>query len=61
MKDIGYGRDYKYAHSYEGNFVDLDYLPDGLRGTKFYDPGNNVRENELRKWLKGLWKEKYNY
>jgi putative ATPase len=61
MKDLGYGKDYKYAHSYEDNFVNLEYLPEQVSGTKLFDPGNNPRENELRKFLKRLWKEKYDY
>ena len=61
MKEIGYGKEYQYAHSYENNFVDLEYLPDKVSGTKLYDPGNNPRENELRESLKRLWKEKYGY
>lgn len=61
MKDIGYGKDYLYSHAYEGNFKEQEYLPDEIAGTKFYEPGNNLRENELRKYLKNLWKDKYNY
>mgnify|MGYP002713017469 CR=1 FL=1 len=61
MKNQGYGEDYKYAHSYEGNFADLEFLPDEIKGTTFYNPGDNARENELRKRLKALWKEKYGY
>jgi putative ATPase len=61
MKNIGYGKDYKYAHDFEKNFVDQDFLPDKLRGKKFYDPQNNPRENELRARLKELWKERYRY
>ena len=61
MKSIGYGNDYKYAHSHEGNFVDLEFLPDKVKGTKLYDPGNNSREEEIRKKMKALWKEKYGY
>ena len=61
MKNLNYGKDYQYAHQYENNFVDLEYLPSEISGTKFYEPGNNVRENELRKFLKERWKEKYNY
>ena len=48
MKDIGYGKGYQYAHSYEGNFVNMEFLPDKIKGTKFYEPGNNAREEELR-------------
>ena len=61
MKNLGYGKDYKYAHQYEGNFVSAEFLPDEIRGTKFYEPGNNPREEELRKYLRNLWKEKYGY
>lgn len=61
MKNLGYGKDYKYAHSYEGNFVASEFLPDEIKGTKFYEPGNNVREEELRKYLRTLWKDKYGY
>ncbi|MCX6292497.1 MAG: replication-associated recombination protein A [Bacteroidetes bacterium] len=61
MKELGYGKDYKYAHQYEDNFINLEYLPETISGTKFYDPGNNVRENETRDFLKRRWKEKYGY
>ena len=61
MKNLDYGKGYQYAHSYEGNFALMEFLPDGLQGTKFYDPGNNAREEELRKFLKARWKEKYGY
>lgn len=61
MKDLGYGKGYQYAHDYEGNFINTEFLPDTISATKFYDPGNNPREEELRKYLRGLWKEKYGY
>jgi putative ATPase len=61
MKNLGYGKDYQYSHSYDNNFSLQEYLPTELSGTKFYDPGKNTREEELRKFLKSLWKEKYNY
>jgi putative ATPase len=61
MKNLGYGKDYQYSHSYEGNFSEQEYLPKEISGTKFYDPGKNAREEELRKFLKGLWKDKYGY
>jgi putative ATPase len=61
MKRLGYGKNYKYAHSYEGNFTEQEFLPDEIKGTKFYDPGKNPREEELRRFLKGLWKNKYDY
>lgn len=61
MKNIGYGKDYKYAHDFENNFVDLEFLPEKLSGLKFYDPQDNARENEIRNRLKTLWKKKYGY
>lgn len=61
MKELGYGKDYDYAHDYESNFNEQEYLPDQLSGTRLYDPGNNARENELRNFLKNRWKKKYNY
>lgn len=61
MKRMNYGKGYKYAHSYEGNFTEQEFLPDELKGTVFYDPGKNPREEELRKFLRSLWKTKYNY
>ncbi len=61
MKDMDYGKDYQYSHLGEGNFIEQEYLPEKITGTKFYDPGNNARENELRKFLKERWKGKYGY
>lgn len=61
MKEIGYGEDYKYAHSFENNFINQEYLPENIKGKKFYDPNDNQRENEIRNYLKRLWGEKYNY
>jgi putative ATPase len=61
MKEIGYGADYKYAHSYDNNFSSQEYLPVNLTGSTFYEPGNNARENEMREYLKKLWGNKYNY
>ncbi|MFL5728922.1 MAG: replication-associated recombination protein A [Cytophagaceae bacterium] len=61
MKDLGYGKEYKYSHDYENNFEKQEYLPDEISGTTLYDPGNNARENELRQRLKKLWQEKYGY
>ncbi len=61
MKNIGYGKDYKYAHNYENNFAELEFLPEKISGTKIYDPGNNARENEVRKFLNLRWKKKYDY
>jgi putative ATPase len=61
MKNIGYGKGYQYSHDYDNNFAHQEFLPDELSGTVFYEPGRNAREEELRKYLKGLWKEKYGY
>jgi putative ATPase len=61
MKKLDYGKGYQYAHDYQDNFVNMEFLPDNLRGTKFYEPGNNPREEELRRYLKVRWKEKYGY
>jgi putative ATPase len=61
MKDLGYHKDYKYAHSFEGNFVKDNYLPEEIKGTQFYEPGNNPKEEEIRKRLKALWKDIYDY
>jgi len=61
MKNIGYGKDYKYAHSYEGNFAELDFLPDAIKGTAIYQPGNNPKENEVREKMKKLWGNRYKY
>jgi putative ATPase len=61
MKDMGYGKGYEYSHDYEKNFSPQEYLPKELSGSKFYDPGKNSREEELRKFLKNLWKDKYGY
>jgi putative ATPase len=61
MKDIGYGKDYKYAHEYENNFIQDNFLPEEIKGTKFYEPGNNAREAELRKRLGENWRGIYNY
>ncbi|HUM48017.1 MAG TPA: replication-associated recombination protein A, partial [Chitinophagales bacterium] len=61
MKELNYGKDYQYAHSYEDNFVSMEFLPEKISGEKFYDPGNNPREQELRDFLKKRWKEKYGY
>lgn len=60
MKELGYSEGYKYAHDYKGNFADLQFLPEEMEGRKFYDPGNNSRENEIRKRMQQLW-PKYRY
>ena len=59
MKDLDYGKDYRYAHSYEGNFVDIEFLPEEISGTKFYDPGENSTEKKIKEELNKKWKGKY--
>lgn len=59
MKDLNYGKDYQYAHSHEGNFVDLEFLPEEISGTQFYEPGNNSTENKIAEQLRKKWKGKY--
>lgn len=61
MKNLGYGKEYKYAHSYENNFIHLEYLPEKLSGTALYNPSGNAREEEMRKYLKQRWGDKYGY
>src|SRR5690606_28578734 len=61
MKNIGYGKEYQYAHAFEKNFANQEYFPETLSGTKLYNPGNNAREQESKNWLKALWKDKYGY
>jgi len=61
MKEEGYGENYKYAHNYANNFAAMEFLPDDIKDTKLYDPGKNSREEEMRKRLKALWKDKYGY
>jgi len=61
MKELGYGDDYKYAHNYEQNFAEQEFLPDEVKNTKLYDPGNNARENAQRDFLRQRWKDKYGY
>lgn len=61
MKDLDYGKGYQYSHNYEGNFSSQEYLPEKISGQKFYEPGKNPREEELRKFLRERWKDKYGY
>jgi putative ATPase len=61
MKDLGYGKEYKYAHSYSGNFIPDVFLPEELKGTVIYEPGANVKEEEIRKRLLVMWKDVYKY
>jgi len=59
MKDLDYGKDYAYAHNYDGNFIDMEFMPEQLSGHKLYIPGDNPRENEMKSFLKSRWKDKY--
>jgi putative ATPase len=61
MKELNYGKEYQYSHQYDNNFINQEFLPEEIFGTVFYVPGNNARENELRNYLKNLWKDKYGY
>jgi putative ATPase len=61
MKNLDYGKNYKYAHNFENNFADMEFLPDEIKNTVLYNPGKNAREEEIRKFLKARWKEKYGY
>ena len=61
MKEIGYSKDYKYAHDYENNFIPMQFMPDGLIGEKLYETGNNPKEKEILKHLSMMWKDYYNY
>jgi putative ATPase len=61
MKQLGYGKEYEYAHNYEASFVAHEFLPEEIKGTSFYKPGNNAKENSLKTYLKQLWKDKYDF
>ncbi|MEG1499025.1 MAG: replication-associated recombination protein A [Bacteroidales bacterium] len=61
MKELGYSDGYLYAHNFDDNFVDMEFLPKGMEGSVFYEPGNNSKENDIRKKLREHWKSKYNY
>jgi len=61
MKELGYGKAYQYAHNYQGNFVPHEFLPEEIKGTSFYKPGNNPKENHVSNYLKSLWKDKYDF
>jgi putative ATPase len=61
MKELGYGENYQYAHNYENNFANQEFMPESVQNTKLYDPGNNARENAHRDFLKQRWKDKYGY
>ncbi len=61
MKDLDYGKGYQYAHDFEKNFVEMDFLPKEIDGKQFYEPANNPPESRIRQWLKERWKKKYGY
>ena len=61
MKDLNYGKGYQYAHDFPNNFADVEFLPEEIIGTKFYEPGKNIREEKFRETLQKRWKDKYNY
>lgn len=61
MKNLDYGKGYEYAHSHEGNFVNMEFMPDAVAGTKLYEPGDNASEARIREYLRKCWKEKYGY
>lgn len=61
MKSLDHGKDYQYAHDHPNQFVDMEFLPEALKGFRFYEPGENSRENQTRKFLKSRWKDKYGY
>ena len=61
MKELDYGKDYAYSHNHENNFIQQEYLPDEIKGTSFYQPGDNPKENEIRKKFKTLWNGKYEF
>ena len=61
MKTMNYGKDYQYAHNFDDSFVHLEFLPENIAGTTFYEPGKNAKEEEIRKFLKVRWGDKYGY
>ncbi|GLU43830.1 replication-associated recombination protein A [Allomuricauda sp. NBRC 101325] len=61
MKELGYGKGYEYAHDHENNFAEMEFLPEEITGTTFYQPGNNPREKAIKDFLKNRWKNKYDY
>jgi putative ATPase len=61
MKDLDYGKEYQYSHNYPNNFVDQEFMPDEISGTKLYEPGENQREMQFKEVLKNRWKGKYDY
>ena len=61
MKDLDYGKGYRYAHDFEKNFVEQEFLPEGITGQQFFEPSDNPPEQRIRQWLRERWKEKYGY
>ncbi len=61
MKELGYGKGYKYSHDFQNQFTNQEFLPDEINGLKFYEPGRNPKENSIRDFLKLRWKDKYDY
>ena len=61
MKELGYGEDYKYAHDYKNQFIEQEFLPEEIKGTTLYQPGENLKENSIRDFLKSRWNKKYDY
>ena len=61
MKELDHGKDYLYAHDHENHFIDMEFLPKDLEGSRFYEPGENAKESQIRKFLKLRWKDKYGY
>ena len=61
MKELGYGEDYKYAHDYKNQFIEQEFLPEEIKGTTFYQPGDNQKEKSIRDFLKSRWNKKYGY
>jgi putative ATPase len=61
MKDLEYGKKYQYSHNYPNNFVEQEFMPDEISGTKLYEPGENPREQQFKELLKNRWKDKYKY
>lgn len=61
MKELNYGKEYQYAHDYEKNFIAMEFMPESIAGTRLFEPGNNAREQEIRRFLQERWKQKYGY
>ena len=61
MKELNHGKGYQYAHDHDNNFSDMEFLPNEIEGFRFYEPGENAKENQIRKFLKLRWKDKYGY